>query len=248
MRTPKRYSVKVDKGKVREKNEDRGYIVVNSRGDVLMVVADGMGGYDGGEIAAQLACDTLIETFRAKSRFFTTLSAKRWLRKTIRKANTRIFKHAKETNIKGGMGTTLTCALILKNSIIIANVGDSRAYKFEKSEGLTLLSEDQTYVDYLIKSGHISEEERSSDSRRHILTNALGLHAKTPIEINHYLYKNETILLCSDGLYHRITTSQISNILSTNDAVEQKVATLVVLANENGGDDNIAVALLEADV
>jgi protein phosphatase len=167
------------------------------------------------------------------------------LTKHIREANQAILKTAKNSPSLKEMGTTLVAILIVGKEMVIANVGDSRAYMFKDS--LTPLTQDQTYVNYLFKIGRINADQVKTHPQRHVLLNALGLNKELTIEVETKPYRHETLLLCSDGLYNNTKEEQIQAILQTKDSVDQKVESLINLANHNGGTDNIAVALWESE-
>ena len=132
----------------------------------------------------------------------------------------------------------------IKNTVVVLNIGDSRAYFYDKST-LTQISEDQSYVQYLVRTNQISEEKAKVHPKRHVLMNALGNIPSCNMDIKKIKYHGEKILLCSDGLYNTLETRDIETILSTEDSSEQKGQMLISLANNRGGEDNIAVALWE---
>lgn len=235
-----------NRGLVREHNEDNCKITLNSTGDVLILVADGIGGYKKGEVASQIAIDTLTNAFLKKSRFFTPTSVKHFINKNVKLANKKIFNESADLPEGEHMGTTLIGAIITLGKLFIFNIGDSRAYTFFDNN-LVQLSEDHTYVEYLLRTKQITKEEALSHPLRHVLINALGSNPSVNIDLHSYPYKGETVLLCSDGLYNLVSDMEIKAILSTSDNVEQKTELLVTLANNKGGPDNIAVALWEPD-
>ena len=143
------------------------------------------------------------------------------------------------------MGTTCCLALISGEHLYIANVGDSRAY-WLKGHELVRLSTDQTYVDYLYRTGPISAEENKKREERHVLLNALGIYPSSSAEIGVHPYAGEAVLVCSDGLYNNLPESEIRAILSGDERPDEKVASLIEEANASGGSDNIAIAYFEA--
>ena len=132
-----------------------------------------------------------------------------------------------------------------KDLIFIVNVGDSRAYAIRFND-IKRLTEDQTYVEYLYRTGKISEEEMSTSSQRHILMNAIGTFPSTSFEIKVYQNLKNPILLCSDGVYNNATDAEIHSALRTNERIEQKIDSLIAIANSNGGSDNMAISYWEA--
>ncbi len=238
------YCYRTDIGKVRSTNEDETRIVINSSGNVLLIVADGMGGHNKGDYASFETVRIISEAFKDKKGFLTAHSAANWLKNISKLANSTIYNLQDQDVIYKGMGTTLSMALIFKNKLITLNCGDSRIYS-KKSHKLEQLSEDQTYVNFLVKSGQISQEEALIHPERHVLTNAVGIFPSLSADIKIIDYNNETLLLCTDGLYNNIRDKDILNILEMNIATSEKVQSLISLANFNGGTDNISVALWE---
>ena len=144
-----------------------------------------------------------------------------------------------------GMGTTLALAFIYKNKLVVINCGDSRTYWVKNNE-LVQLSEDQTYVNFLLKSGQITEEQALVHPERHVLTNAIGLFPSLSLDVKVYKYNGETVLLCSDGIYNNVSEKDILNVLKTKLNTEEKVESIINLGNYNGGTDNMSIALWES--
>ncbi len=241
-----RFAANTDIGKVRITNEDQALAKVNSRGNVLLLVCDGMGGSNKGDFASLLAKKHIQNAFLAKKRFYFSMEAAHWVRKTIREANKIVYENSIKSPHYKGMGTTITLVLILGTYMISAQVGDSRAYSLH-NRILDQLTEDQTYVSYLYRTGKIKKEEMLIHPQRHVLMNALGYYPSLELDVKVHPYNNETILLCSDGLYNNVPERNISAILSGNDSPEEKITHLISMANANGGSDNIAVVVWEAD-
>ncbi|MDD3207270.1 MAG: Stp1/IreP family PP2C-type Ser/Thr phosphatase [Bacilli bacterium] len=244
MRVKGRFAYRIDIGRVRVSNEDQATVITNSEGDILMLVCDGMGGHNKGDFASRTAISVLSEAFKNKPKFIHPFFAKRWLSNQIRYANNEIYNAAYSNQAYKDMGTTLVAALIIEDRIIVANIGDSRAYAV-RYNALERLTEDQTYVDYLYRTGKITKEEISTHPKRHVLMNALGIYPSLTMDIKSIPYVGFSIMLCSDGLYNNISEQEIHAILTTEERPEQKVETLIKVANLNGGSDNIAVAYWE---
>lgn len=240
-----RYSFKTDIGKVRLTNEDRAVALTNTRGNILLAVCDGMGGQNKGDLASTLAIETITQAFQEKDRFNHKLLARMWVANTIRKANSVIFKQASSNLSYQGMGTTITLVLIVNDYMIVAQVGDSRAYSL-RNRTLNQITEDQTYVQYLYRIGEISKEEIATHPKRHVLMNALGIYPSLDLDIKIHPYLGDSIMLCSDGLYNNVPDKDIYSILKGSDTPDQKVNELISLANVNGGSDNVAVVIWEA--
>lgn len=241
-----RFSYKTDIGKVRVTNEDQAVALTNASGNVLLVVCDGMGGQSKGELASSLAIDTIISAFKSRKGFLNRHFASFWVNRVIREANKCIYEQAQNNNMYHGMGTTITMLLILKDTAILGHVGDSRCYFLRNNRFMEQMSEDQTYVAYLLRTKQITAQEALTHPKRHVLMNALGIYPSASIDIKSFPYNGETVLLCSDGLYNNVPENDIASVLRGNDFVEQKVNELIAIGNKNGGSDNIAVAIWEA--
>ena len=241
-----RFSYRTDIGKVRLSNEDQAVALTNASGNVLLIVCDGMGGQNKGDLASSLAIHTIMTSFKSRKGFMNTYFAKLWVNRTIREANSCIYEQSQSNPNYRGMGTTVTLLLIIKDIAILGHVGDSRCYFLKNHHDLVQMSEDQTYVAYLLRTGQISPEEALTHPKRHVLMNALGVYPSASIDLKTFPYLDEEVLLCSDGLYNNVPLEDITAILKGNDVTEQKVNELIAIANKNGGSDNIAVVLWEA--
>lgn len=240
-----RFANKIDVGKVRLTSDDSALSTINSNGDILLCVCDGMGGYKSGDFASKIVIDELKDAFINCGKFYTKFQAIRFFSKHLKQINKKIFRYAQEKDFKD-MGTTIALAAIINNFILVVNAGDSRCYFYDK-DSLELKTEDQTYVNYLYKTGKIKKEEMETHPKRHVLTNAVGIFPFLNIDYETYKYKGQNILLCSDGLYNNLSELDIKSVLSTNDLINTKIDTLIKCANDNGGSDNIAIVLWESD-
>jgi protein phosphatase len=241
-----RFAFHTDVGKVRISNEDQACALVNAYGTVLLIVCDGMGGQNKGDYASALAVSYIVDEFKKVNRFISSLHVYYWLNQTCRNANNQIYSESIRNPTYQGMGTTLSIAIVRKNKLFIAQVGDSRVYTY-KDRKLTQLTEDQTYVGYLYRTGQISKEEMATHPKRHMLMNALGVYPTLNIDIKIRKYENEPLLLCSDGLYNNASETTIASVLANKDSPEEKVNELISIANNNGGSDNIAVVIWESN-
>lgn len=239
------FAYQKDIGRVRVSNEDQCAVALSNNGDVFLCVCDGMGGQNKGDYASKMAIDSMLESFRTMPKTPTIL-LKTWLGRCYKKANSLIYEEASKNPLYHDMGTTCVTALIRGGKIFVGNAGDSRAYSYSRdSLRLTRLTEDQTYVDYLYRTGKIEESEMSSRADRHVLMNAMGIFPSASFDIKTYPYDGESILLCSDGLYNNLSEAEIKAVLATKDRTDEKASFLISEANANGGSDNIAVALWE---
>ena len=240
-----RFSFKTDIGKVRLSNEDQACALINASGNVLLIVCDGMGGQSKGDLASSLAINTVISSFKNRKGFLNRYFAKFWVGNVIHEANKCVYEQSRSNPSYEGMGTTLTLLLIIKDTAILGHVGDSRCY-FLRNREFEQMSEDQTYVGYLLRTKQITEEDALIHPKRHVLMNALGVYPSASIDIKSFPYMGETVLLCSDGLYNNVPKNDIASVLKGEDSVEQKVNELIAIGNKNGGSDNIAVVIWEA--
>lgn len=235
---------RTDIGKVRLVNEDRALSLINHKGDVLLAVCDGLGGHNKGDYASQLAINILTDEFRKISRFYGYFHIRLFLSKVLKMMNHEIFSTAEKNAIYQDMGSTIVLAIMHKKRVYIAYAGDSRAYGLIDGS-FQQLTEDHSYVDFLYNTGQIKKEEMNTSSDRHKLMNALGIYPT--ISYSLLVLKNDfdSIMLCSDGLYNNMNDHQIAEIIKTNERLEQKIDTLIAVANSNGGSDNMAISLWE---
>ena len=240
------FSFLVDKGRVRPTNEDSAMACTNCFGNVLLVVADGMGGANKGEYASSTLVNSVVKDFTEMEKELTsTKQIAKWLNASINKANDKIFEKASKNEEYKGMGTTLSLCFIAKEMLVTAQVGDSRIYIIEDNK-LKQISVDQTYATYLVNKKEISKEEAAIHKNRHMLTNAVGTKKPLNVDINAFEYHKEKILLCSDGLYNNVSSSVIESILRGNDTLDRKCFQLIAFGNANGGSDNMAVVIWES--
>ena len=239
------YSVKTDPGLVRPNNEDSACIVENKSGDLFLMVLDGMGGHCRGDAASHLPMEIISEKMLNTDKFLSYSSMKATLLKTIKKAN-------KEVNLLGSskleyldMGTTLCLVAIRKDKTLLCNVGDSRCYILINGQ-LCQVSEDQTYVQFLYKTGKIKKEEMDTHPKRHVLMNALGTYPSLSVATTEITNAYDAILLCSDGLYNMLSDQEIEDVLNIETlSTSDKIDLLISRANKKGGKDNIAIVLME---
>jgi serine/threonine protein phosphatase PrpC len=224
--------VATDIGRVRDGNED-SYLSEPP----LFAVADGMGGHKGGEVASQLALDTLEAGFHAE----------RALAQQVRAANAAVFDRSRVDTSVEGMGTTLTAVVLRDMVATFAHVGDSRAYLLRAGD-LRQVTEDHTLVHRMVKSGEISEAEAEVHPHRSVLTRALGTDPDVDVdEFTVTMTDGDRLLLCSDGLTGMVTEEQIAAILGAAPEPQDAADRLVRAANRAGGVDNITVVVLDVE-
>lgn len=210
----------------------------------LFVVADGMGGHMGGEVAAALA----IEVFREHGALYCETDVTAGLRKLVAEANRRVYDKAR-TNLKyKGMGTTVVAALVHDDAVTLAHVGDSRAYRLRGGE-LERLTRDHSFVAELVELGALSPEEAEQHPQASVISRAVGTRETVEADVEtHRVLDHDVFLLCSDGLTKMISEPEIGTILTAAAQLEQASERLIAAANEKGGEDNITVCLFRVAV
>ena len=227
-----------DPGCVRPNNEDC-YLLAPEDG--LYIVADGMGGAQAGERAAKLAVDTVADFMRTSPRRDAEALAE-----AFQEANNRVMKAASDDVDLEGMGTTLVAALESGGEILIASVGDSRAYIYQGDE-LIGVTEDQTWVHEVGRRLGIDETSLRTHPMRHVLTMAIGVSPE--LRVHSYALKPQPgaeVLICSDGLHGVVEEGVIAEALAGNGSLESKCRKLIEAAKSAGGPDNITTVLLRA--
>lgn len=226
-----------DRGKIREGNEDAIYC---NAVEGIFIVADGMGGHYGGEIASQIAVEVLASQLLASQSVNDEVVAD-----GFSLANEKIYATAEEQGHQL-MGTTASLLYVSKDaSAKIGHVGDSRIYLYRDSI-LQQLTKDHSFVQELVDSGKITQEEAFFHPNRNIITRALGTQAEIETDLMHIQMRaNDIYLLCSDGLSGKIQDDEMAAVLEKSGPLKGKGEELLGLALERGGEDNISLILLE---
>jgi len=239
-----------DTGKVREHNED----TIAFDGDIgLLVLADGMGGYNAGEVASGIAVKTIVNLVResvgredlsAPDRESGMSRPSIILRDAIQRANKIIYQTARTQANCEGMGTTVVASLFFDNKIAIAHVGDSRAYRL-RSEKFEQVTMDHSLLQELVDRGFYSPEEAQRAANKNYVTRALGVEPNVEVEVQEVpVQKGDFYVLCSDGLSDMVEDEDIHLTISTFSANLDTVAKqLIQLTNDNGGRDNVSVVM-----
>lgn len=227
-----------DVGIKRDANEDA--VLTASIGEqYLLVVADGMGGHAAGDVASDIAT-TKIEEIVANSLPAEETEYEAILANAISAANKEIHAHAVDDPSLSGMGTTVVAAIIDGAEATVANVGDSRCYHID--DNIEQVTVDQSLVQELIEAGEITEAEAKDHPQRNVISQSLG--TTDDVEPDFYTQVIDgTLLLCSDGLTEEVSDSNIAKIVSEEPTLAETAETLVHRANQNGGSDNITVAV-----
>ena len=240
------FSYLTDPGKVRDHNEDSVTIVKNQTGEVLMIVADGMGGHKGGEIASSIAITHIGKRFTDTSTVGNKEDAISFLKEVVSEANMLLYSRALRNPESAGMGTTIVMALLTKDFLLFGNIGDSSGYVI-KNKKLYKITNDHTLVNLLVKSGELTPEEAKHHPRKNVLMRALGTNISVEMDVFDVETDVEGILLCSDGLTNMLEDDQIENVLDSNLSIDEKLQKLIYKCNNRGGTDNISVAYLKKE-
>jgi protein phosphatase len=254
---------KTDLGRTRDHNEDSFLVadlttreaslqpsvrehLLGPKG-TLLLVADGMGGAASGEVASQMAIDTVFrhleKTWCADDATGPEQFATH-LKEAVEVTNTKIYTAARERPEHKGMGTTATAVGVLGDHLYIAQVGDSRAYLVRRGEA-TQLTKDQSLMQRLVDAGELTEEEAEKSERKNIILQALGPDQKVKVDLTHQdVRRGDVIVVCSDGLSGQVKKEEIAGIVTPLDKdLVQASAELIDLANQRGGPDNITVVV-----
>ena len=235
---------KSDIGKIREQNQDYYYIPSSDSDLQLYILADGMGGYKGGEIASKMATEAVKEYVHLN--FPKTEGLKERILELVRQAaiyaNKVVFDKSKEVQELEGMGTTLDICLIYNNKAYIGHIGDSRIYRIRKGV-MRKLTKDHSYVQKLVEDGTITREEANVHPKKNMLIKALGCTPFVEPDIRaRNIEKNDILIMCSDGLTNMVTEEKIFSIIQDN---PQNAADILIEEARNaGGYDNITVVII----
>jgi protein phosphatase len=237
-------------GMKRNHNEDSYYILPE---ESLFIVADGMGGHSSGEVASQMAVETVANFFKATSNDDEVTWPFKMDRERdyhenrlvtgIKLANLRIFEAAQREGRYRGMGTTMVSAMYSEGTMVIGHVGDSRVYLMRGGR-LSQITEDHSLLNDYIKAKRLTQEEIDNFPHKNVIVRALGM--KETVQVDIYKVKPEkgdVILMCTDGLSGMVTDPELQDTLKRNESLQTAVEEMIVRANNAGGNDNITVVL-----
>lgn len=233
-----------DIGRVRPTNQDRFDYGTTIEKITWVVVCDGMGGTNGGDIASSMAVESIKNTItRDFSEDISHNEVEQFLKKAINKANFEIFSRSQKEPELSGMGTTVVLLLIVKGKIHIAYVGDSRAYLVRNGE-IQQLTEDHSMVQQLINDGEITDEEAKDHPQKNIITRALGISKVVEVDyISEKKLEGDLIISCTDGLTNYLDQNDLLTCVKNNNG-DTLVDEMISMANERGGNDNITVVVV----
>ncbi len=234
-----------DVGRKREHNEDnmafvipKDSLVMAGKG-ALFIVADGMGGHAAGEVASEIAVDTVSNLYYQEDSNDVAVS----LLRAIRRANASIHQRAAENLLRTGMGTTCVAAVLRGNMAYIANVGDSRAYLLRGNQ-VKQISQDHSWVAEQVRAGLLTDEQARTHAQRNVITRCLGTQAEVDVDVFHEeLQEGDSLVLCTDGLSGLVNDEELLRIVDQF-VPQESVYHLVERANENGGPDNITAIVV----
>lgn len=234
-----------DVGRKREHNEDNMAYVIPKDQQVmavkgaLFIVADGMGGHAAGEVASEIAVDTISNVYYMDDNEDVAgplLSA-------IKRANVAIFQRAAENMLRSGMGTTCVAAVLRGNMAYIANVGDSRAYLIRQGQARQV-SQDHSWVAEQVRAGLLTEDQARTHAQRNVITRCLGTQSDVEVDVfREPVQEGDILVLCTDGLSGLISDEELMRIVERS-VPQESVYHLVERANENGGPDNITAIVV----
>ncbi|HIR50669.1 MAG TPA: Stp1/IreP family PP2C-type Ser/Thr phosphatase [Candidatus Avoscillospira avicola] len=234
-----------DPGMVRTQNQDHYQIVKLGREQVLAIVCDGMGGARSGNIASQMAVEVFVGEVKRTAR--SNMRPERiddMLEQALELANKAVYEQSQLSEEYRGMGTTLVAAFFQKDQLTVANVGDSRAYLFNK-EGVQSITTDHSLVELMVQRGEITREAAKNHPGKNLITRAVGTEAQVACDLFHRtLNRGDSVLLCSDGLSNMLSDQEILfevvHGVNKNDCCQR----LMSIANYRGAPDNVTIALI----
>jgi protein phosphatase len=257
---------KTDLGLTRDHNEDTFLVAdlsagnsslrpdvrnheVGPRGSLFMV-ADGMGGAAAGELASAMAAEVIYGHLSTTWTRDEDASAARFayrMKEAVELANQRIYLYAREHPDVRGMGTTVTAAGVFGGELYLTQIGDSRGYLIRNGEAFQL-TRDQSLTQRLVDAGELTEEEAEQSERRNIILQALGPDPRVKVDLSHeHLRRGDTLILCSDGLSGVVRREEIAQMVQSSADLPTLCSSLIDLANERGGPDNVTVVAVQFD-
>lgn len=242
-----RFCAKTDPGRMRDNNEDS---VAYDEGVLTAVLADGMGGYNAGEIASGMATAFIkseLGRWLAEAGSHASMGeVRRAMEICVSNANLSIFNSANFNASYAGMGTTLVLAVFRESKILVGHIGDSRCYRMRQGV-LNQLTKDHSLLQEQIDAGLVTPEQASNSSIKNLVTRALGVDELVMLEINEYeVEAGDLYLMCSDGLSDMLDDPAIAKIINAETDLELMATQLIDAANANGGRDNISVLMADA--
>ncbi|MBQ9313908.1 MAG: Stp1/IreP family PP2C-type Ser/Thr phosphatase [Clostridia bacterium] len=239
-----------DIGKSRKENQDRIYLPTVKNELKYFIIADGMGGVNGGEVASTAAVEVIKDYIDAnvENINFDDYTIENLIYQAILAANKFIYNKSLNQKEYKGMGTTIVLAILYRNRVYIGHVGDSRIYRIRKNI-IRQLTKDHSYVQALLDQGTITREEAENHPQKNILMKVVGCERKLePDILVKGFIKDDILLMCTDGLTNMVSTNEIyDTIVNGKNDLSNTCKKLIDMANENGGYDNVSVILISKD-
>lgn len=241
------FFARTDKGRVRANNEDA---VAVDRDAQVAILADGMGGYNAGEVASGMAT-TFIRTEMARwlgqaGSTPQSTDVRRALEICVENANHAILGASLSNPQYAGMGTTLVVGVFHGSRLILGHIGDSRCYRLRDGT-LQQITRDHSWLQEQVDAGLLTAQQAALSSNRNLVTRALGVEPNVMMEVNEFqVAPNDLFLMCSDGLTDMVADSDLAELVRTPLPLEEKATLLIDTANANGGRDNVSVLLVQA--
>lgn len=237
-------SLRSNVGKQRKSNQDYADYFKSDYNQYLFVLCDGVGGHQAGDVASELTTKYLGKLFKQLNKELTREDASLWIGEAIEEVNTYLFEESLKSRELEGMGTTLVLSLITKDFVLIAHVGDSRAYVFNQGQ-LIQKTEDHSLVNELVRSGEITEEQGNLHPQRNVVTQSIGVTSDVRYELAELpLDEVDSLMLCSDGLTNMVSHEDLVDFFQKAEDVEQLADSLIIAANDAGGRDNITIIIM----
>jgi PPM family protein phosphatase len=212
----------------------------------LLLVADGMGGVEAGEVASRMAAESVAKFFVEQLSTKPSVDQRTFVeafKQSVHEANRSVFEEGQRDHHRRGMGTTLTAAAVHGQFIFFAQLGDSRAY-LARNNSITAMTRDQSLVAELVASGSLSSQEAKTHPQRNVILQALGVQSQVEVVLSFtQLKRGDQVVLCSDGLWGKVEAEEIKELLEKRLEPKTICQHLIQLARERGGEDNITVVV-----
>lgn len=233
-----------DPGNIRSQNQDAYNIVEFGHDRALMIVCDGMGGAKSGNVASSMAAEAFVAEVRRSQRLALSVErVKQILLGALELANKAVYEHAKLGDEYSGMGTTLVAAFLLKNTAVVINVGDSRAYHFS-AQGVHQVTRDHSIVELMVQRGELTPEQAKTYPGKNLITRAVGTEPEVEGDLYvQELHKDDCLLLCSDGLSNEMDDQEILFEVVHGMKKSTCCERLLSIAKNRGAPDNVTIVL-----
>lgn len=240
-----KYSAQTDIGLKRSNNEDSIDVCRNKIGDILFLVADGMGGHNAGEVASEMVREIVTSAFKKIDD--KQVDYQKFLYDIIKEANTEVYRQSLVEVSQNNMGTTISVMIMQGDRIFVGHVGDSRIY-YMTDKRVELLTKDHTLVQAMLDAETITKDEADHSPYKNVLLQALGTTKNITLhQMSAKIPKHCHFILCSDGLTGAVSSNEIWQIMTCGYELEERVQMLMQLANNRGGDDNVSVIGIDRD-